>query len=324
MTPATMPPLVSILIPCHNAARWVSETLDSALAQTWPRTEVIVVDDGSRDDSAAIIARYADRGVKLIPQPNRGAGAARNAALAAAKGDFVQFLDADDLIAPDKIALQMQRLITASPRHIASGEWARFTDDPAKAGFVPEPSWRDLSGLEFQLLHYESGWMMQPAAWLCPRALLDEAGPWDETLSLNDDGEYFSRVMLASAGILFCPGSRTYYRSGVAGSLSRRVDPAALRSLWKSNELNCDRLLAAAGRSPRAKNAAANGWQRIAFLVYPALPALADEAEARMRALGGTTCPMPVGPTVRRLARVTGWRLARRIHDRMLHRAKKS
>ncbi len=319
-----MPPLVSILIPCHNAGRWVAATLDSALAQTWARTEIIVVDDGSCDDSADVVARYAGRGVKLITQPNRGASAARNAALAAAKGDFIQFLDADDLIAPDKIALQMQRLISASLLHMASGEWARFTDDPAKAEFAGEPTWRDLSGLEFQLLHYEAGWMMQPAAWLCPRALLDEAGPWDETLSLNDDGEYFNRVMLASAGILFCPGSRTYYRSGVAGSLSRRVDAVSLRSLWKSNELNCDRLLAAAGRSSRAKNAAANGWQRIAFLVYPALPALADAAEVRMRALGGTTFPMPVGPTFRRLARVTGWRLAKRIHDLTLRPSTKT
>ncbi len=315
MTPAIMPPLVSILIPCHNAGRWVAATLDSALAQTWSRTEIIVVDDGSRDDSTAVVARYADRGVKLITQPNRGASAARNAALAAANGEFIQFLDADDLIAPDKITLQMQRLITASPLHMASGEWARFTDAPAESKFISEPTWKDLSGLEFQLLHYEAGWMMQPAAWLCPRGLLDEAGPWDETLSLNDDGEYFSRVMLASAGILFCPGSRTYYRSGVAGSLSSRNDPVSLRSLWKSNELNCDRLLAAASHSPRSKNAAANGWQRIAFLVYPALPSLADEAEARMRALGGTTCPMPAGPAVRRLARITGWRLAKRLRD---------
>ncbi len=321
--PVPMPPLVSILIPCHNAARWVATTLDSALAQTWARTEIIVVDDGSGDDSASIVARYANRGVKLITQPNRGASAARNTALVAANGEFIQFLDADDLIAPDKISLQMQRLLTASPRHMASGEWARFNDDPARAEFNKEPNWRDLSGLEFQLLHYEAGWMMQPAAWLCPRALLDEAGPWDETLSLNDDGEYFSRVMLASAGILFCTGSRTYYRSGVAGSLSRRVDPASLRSLWKSNELNCDRLLSAAGHSPRSQNAAANGWQRIAFVVYPTLPELADEAEIRIRTLGGTTCPMPVGPTFRRLARITGWRLAKRLHDQMVRLPRK-
>jgi hypothetical protein len=312
-----MSPLVSILIPCHNAGCWIAATLDSALAQTWSHTEIIVVDDGSRDDSAAVVARYAHRGVKLIAQPNRGASAARNAALAAAKGDFIQFLDADDLIAPDKITLQMQRLKTASPRHMASGEWARFTNDPAKAEFIREPNWCDLNGLEFQLLHYEAGWMMQPAAWLCPRALLDEAGPWDETLSLNDDGEYFNRVMLASTGILFCSGARTYYRTGVAGSLSRRADPAALRSLWKTTELNCNRLLSIAP-TPRTKNAAAHGWQRLAFDLYPTLPSLANEAEARMHALGGTTIPMPAGPAFRRLASVIGWRLAKRLRGILL------
>ncbi len=319
-----MPPLVSILIPTYNASQWIAQTLDSALSQTWENIEIIVVDDGSRDDSVAIVSRYADRGVCLVTQPNRGASAARNRALTEARGDFIQFLDADDLIAQDKIALQMHRLLAASPRHMASGEWARFTDDPETALFNSQPVWQDLSGIEFQLLHYEAGWMMQPAAWLCPRALLDEAGPWDETLSLNDDGEYFSRVMLASAGILFCPGARTYYRSGVVGSLSRRMDPVALRSLWKVNELNCDRLLAGAGGGTRAKNAAANGWQRLAFELYPALPALATEAETRMRALGGTTVPLPAGPSFNRLARFTGWRFAKRLRDWQLKRLSSS
>ena len=319
-----MSPLVSILIPSYNAAKWIAQTLDSALAQTWANTEIIVVDDGSHDDSAAIVARYTHRGVRLVTQANRGASAARNRALAEARGDFIQFLDADDLIAPDKIALQMQRLLAASPGHIASGPWARFTNDPSAASFISEPVWRDMSGIEFQLLHYEAGWMMQPASWLCPRPLLDNAGPWDETLSLNDDGEYFSRVMIASAGILFCPEARTYYRSGVVGSLSRRIDPVALRSLWKVNELNCDRLLTAAGGSPRAKNAAANGWQRLAFELYPSLPSLAAEAEARMRALGGTTVPMPAGPFFNRLARLTGWRFAKRLRDWRLRRISSS
>lgn len=315
-----MTPLVSILIPCYNASRWVEQTLESALAQTWPNCEIIVVDDGSRDDSVGVVNTFKARGVRLITQSNRGASAARNRALAEARGDYIQFLDADDLLAPDKIALQMQRLQTVSPFHIASGPWTRFSDDPTRAIFTSEPVWRDLSGLEFQLLHYEAGWMMQPAAWLSPRALLDKAGPWDETLSLNDDGEYFNRVVLASSGILFCPDARTYYRSGVAGSLSRRADATALRSLWKSTELNCARLLAAANDSPRAKNAAANGWQRLAFELYPTLPYMADEAEARMRDLGGTDQPLPAGPAFSKLARIAGWRFAKRLRDWRLKR----
>ncbi|MCF7688807.1 MAG: glycosyltransferase family 2 protein [Cephaloticoccus sp.] len=302
----------------HNAARWIAATLDSALAQTWPQREIIVVDDGSHDDSATIVESYAAHGVRLITQPNRGASAARNTALAVARGHFIQFLDADDLLATDKIALQMQRLLTSSPRHIASGEWARFTNDPTESKFTAEANWKDMSGLEFQLLHYEGGWMMQPAVWLCPRALLNEAGPWDETLTLNDDGEYFNRVMLKAAGILFCVGARVYYRSCVTGSLSRRVDSAALRSLWTSTALNCDRILSVGGQNSRTNNALANGWQRLAFELYPTLPELAAEAENRMHELGGTTYALPVGPTFRHLAKILGWRRTKRLRDCLL------
>jgi len=313
-------PLVSIIIPCYNAGRWLAATLDSALAQTWSPIEVIVVNDGSSDNTLTVAHEFSTRGVMVVDQPNRGASAARNHGLRLSCGEFIQFLDADDLLSPDKIARQMERLAAASPRHLASGEWARFTDEPARAQFVPEPNWTDLSGLEFQMLHFEAGWMMQPAAWLCPRQLLDEAGPWDESLSLNDDGEYFNRVTLASAGILFCPGARVYYRSGLSTSLSRRLDPVALRSLWRVNELNCERLLATAGSSARARNAAANGWQRLAFELYPALPDLATAAEARMRALGGTTQGLAAGPAFRRLSQLIGWRLAKRLRS-LLHRS---
>jgi len=311
-------PLVSIIIPCHNAALWLAATLESALAQTWPEKEILLVDDGSTDDSLAIARTFEPRGVRVLTQPNRGAAAARNVGLREARGDFIQFLDADDLLAPDKITVQMERLMANPPRHMTSGAWARFRRDSCEAAFVPEPNWCDLTGLEFLLLHYEAGWMMLPAAWLCPRPLLDEARPWDERLTLNDDGEYFGRVMLAAAGILFCGAARSYYRSGLRGSLSRRKDVAALRSLWLSTELNCGRMLAAAQDSPRARTAASNGWQRLAFESYPTAPDLAAAAERHAADLGGSPFPMPAGPAFHRMARWTGWRFAKRLRDAWL------
>lgn len=304
---------VSILIPSYNAARWIGPTLESALAQTWTDREIIVVDDGSTDDSVAIARQFESRGVRVVVQPNRGASAARNHAFQLSRGDFVQFLDADDLLSPNKIEVQMRRLLAAPPRHIASCAWARFTNTPAEAIFTSEPAWKDLSGIDFQLLHYEGGWMMQPGCWLCPRPLLAAAGPWDNTLSLNDDGEYFSRVMLASAGILFCGEARVYYRSNVKSSLSRRQDRRALQSLYRSTELNCDRLLHAAGDTSRARAAAANGWQRLAFECFPLAKDLADAAEQRCRDLGGSPFPMPAGANFHRLTRLFGWRTAKRL-----------
>jgi glycosyltransferase involved in cell wall biosynthesis len=99
-------PLVSIIIPCYNAARYVGEAIESALAQTYPRKEVIVIDDGSTDNSVDVIQSYRHQ-VRWETGPNRGGCAARNRGLELAGGEFIQFLDADDLLLPEKIEQQM-------------------------------------------------------------------------------------------------------------------------------------------------------------------------------------------------------------------------
>lgn len=307
-----MPALVSILIPCYNASRWLAQTLESALAQTWPAKEIIVVNDGSSDASLAVARTFEPRGVHVIDQPNRGAAAARNAGLRAARGAYIQFLDADDLLAPDKIERQMDTLPGAGGALLSSSAWARFHSDPREADFTPAPNWRDLTGIEFLQLHYETGSMMQPAAWLASRALLDRAGPWDETLSLNDDGEYFARVMLAARECVFCATARSYYRSAVPGSLSSRRTRAALESLFHSVELTIAHLFEA-DDSPRSRAAAAHGWKRAAFELYPEAPDLSYVAENRSRALGGSARPLPAGRRFQWTSRILGWRLAKRL-----------
>ncbi|MEO1560685.1 MAG: glycosyltransferase family 2 protein, partial [Cyanobacteria bacterium J06632_19] len=89
-----MTTLVSILIPAYNSEEWISETIDSAIAQTWSNIEIIIVDDGSKDNTLAVAKKYASTKIKVISQPNKGASAARNRALQEAQGDFIQYLDA--------------------------------------------------------------------------------------------------------------------------------------------------------------------------------------------------------------------------------------
>lgn len=309
-----MTPLVSIVIPCHNAAPWLAETIESALAQTYPSTEIVIVDDGSRDDSLAIARDYVGRHPRITTttQPNRGASAARNHGLRLARGDFIQFLDADDLLAPEKIAAQVELLQRSPALSLASGRWARFTTDPASARFDEAPNQCDLSGVEFLQRFYEHGAMMQPAAWLAPRALLEKTAGWDESLSLNDDGEYFARVMLQSSGIRFCPAARIYYRSSVPGSLSRRRDARALDSTFRATE-SIVRHLLAADSGPRSRAAAAYAWKWTAFELYPEAAKLTRDAEQRCTALGGSARPFPAGPRFQWLARLLGWRLAKRL-----------
>ena len=98
-----MTPLVSILIPAYNAEQWIADTIESALAQTWSHKEIIVVNDGSKDHTLSIVDEFSSRGVLVASQKNCGEAAARNKALSFCSGDYIQWLDADDILAPDKI-----------------------------------------------------------------------------------------------------------------------------------------------------------------------------------------------------------------------------
>jgi glycosyltransferase involved in cell wall biosynthesis len=306
-------PLVSILIPCHNAAPWLAQTLESALAQTWPHREIIVVDDGSNDGSDGIARTYAGHGVHLVTQENRGAAAARNRAVGEAHGEFFQFLDADDLISPDKISAQMALLPTRPAGTVASCAWGRFTDDPATARFIDEPVFRDFSPVDFLMLSARAGAMVHPSSWLVPRTVAERAGPWDESLTLNDDGEYFCRVLLASAGMAFTPGARSYYRSGLPGSLSQRRDERSRRSQFRSIELIAHYLITAEN-SQRTRRACANYYQRFLHDFFPVPRELMRTAAARVAALGGADLgPPAMGPRTAVLARFIGWKNARRL-----------
>ena len=115
-----MTELVSILIPAYNASRWLTECVESALAQTWAHKEIIIVDDGSKDDTLAVARRYESRAVKVVTQANTGAPEARNHALRLAQGDYIQWLDADDVLHPQKIKLQLAAgAPDRKPTHVA-------------------------------------------------------------------------------------------------------------------------------------------------------------------------------------------------------------
>jgi len=216
-----MPPLVSILIPAHNSQSTIADALRSALAQTWSRTEIIVVDDGSGDHTGAVARRVGGSRIRLVSQSNLGAAAARNAAYAECQGDYIQWLDADDLLAPDKIARQMEVLGTVrSRRTLASGAWGMFMYRPERARFCPTGLWQHLTPSEWLLRKLRDNLHMQTATWLVAREICEAAGPWNPRLSTDDDGEYFCRVLMASDAVKFVPDARVYYRMSGSSGLS--------------------------------------------------------------------------------------------------------
>lgn len=308
-----MKPLVSILIPVYNAEQWLAETLESALAQTWQSKEIIIVDDGSTDNTLAIAKTFESPIVKVVSQENRGQSAAENRALQEAQGDFIEYLDADDLLAPDKIERQIKLLGDPSSEFVAAGEWARFYKSPKEALFIPQPVWADMAPVDWLVCAWEGHYMMHGAGWLIPRKIAERSGPWNESLSLINDFDYFSRVLLASQGVKFCWGAKTYYRSGISTSLSGSKSSVAWKSAFSSLELGTNNLLAREN-SPRTRHACATTFQRFVYEVYPDMPDLGKNAEAKVEQLGGSEVKPYGGSMFQLLSHIVGWKQAKRIH----------
>lgn len=305
-------PLVSVLIPCFNAEQWIGETLESVFSQTWSNLEVIIVNDGSTDSSRTILDRYLSRGIIIIDQPNSGQTASLNRCLSHASGEYIQYLDADDLLAADKIELQLNRLIE-NPDCIATAEWARFQNVKNDASFIPEETWKDMEPVHWLVTNWhDGGGMMYPAMWLLPRTIVDAIGPWREELTLINDTDYFTRAVLASRRVLFCESARSYYRSGISGSLSGLKSQQGWESQYKVIDL-CEEYLLAREDSERTRRVCALLWQRMAHGCYPYNRSLANTALARSRDLH-SICIMPDGgPTFNLFSRFLGWKLARTL-----------
>jgi len=177
--------LVSTVIPVFNRARMLGEAVQSALNQSWPNVEVIIVDDGSTDDTAAVAAdiAIASHGVvKVVTQQNTGVGGARQTGANAASGEFVQFLDSDDLLLPDKFSVQIEALNADPEAGISYGktrtnEFGRMSLNPVKR-----------TGVALRHVFPE---LLRSRLWdtstpLYRRSALDQIGPWPSSRQLED------------------------------------------------------------------------------------------------------------------------------------------
>jgi glycosyltransferase involved in cell wall biosynthesis len=306
-------PLVSILIPAYNAEQWFTGTMRSALAQTWERTEIIVVDDGSRDNTLGVARQFESKRVKVVSQENQGAAAARNKCFSLCQGEYIQWLDADDLLSPDKISRQMELAVGgAGPRTLLSSEWAHFLYRPQRAKFVPSPLWQDLSKAEWLIRKMGQNLHMQTATWLVSRELSEAAGPWNTELLGDDDGEYFCRVLLASDGVRFVPNARVYYRESGVSSLSYiGRSERKMVAQWKSMEKHIACLLSLED-SERARAACLQYIHNWLIFFYPERQDLVEKAQAMALDLGGRLEPPRLSWKYSWIRALFGWNLAKR------------
>ena len=282
-----MSDLVSILIPAFNVQAWLGTTIRSALAQTWPRIELIVVDDGSTDATLTIAKSFESGRVKVVTQVNQGACAARNHALSLAQGTYIQWLDADDILHPHKIDRQMRRAHELSDRRmLLSGAFGTFYYRLKKAEFRRTSLWRDLSPVDYFLTRFNDNVYFQTDVWLVSRDLTAAAGPWTDSDSPDDDGEYFCRVAMHSGGVKFVEDARTYYRIGNLGSVNNARSHRALTALYES-KAKCIGYLLSLENSNRTRAVCIQLLQDWIPEFYPHRQDLITRAERLAKDLGG-------------------------------------
>jgi glycosyltransferase involved in cell wall biosynthesis len=237
-------PLVSIIIPCFNAESYVGEAIESALDQTYPVKEVIVIDDGSTDGSLEVIRKFGER-VRWESGPNRGGGAARNRGLAIAKGEYIQFLDADDLLDSGKLERQMPVLLETGADVIYS-DWRQYeigSPEKARQCKVGFPS-RDAVIIALQKQNIQTN-----ASIIKKEALLRIKG-FREDLPCSQERDLYLRLGRSGATFVYLPvvlHSVREVQGHVSGDevrvreVQRKVLLEVFKDLEQRNELSEER-----------------------------------------------------------------------------------
>jgi glycosyltransferase involved in cell wall biosynthesis len=184
-------PKVSVIIPNYNYANYISRTIDSVLAQTYKNLEIIVIDDGSKDDSLKILENYGDK-VTVLKQKNQGVSRARNNGAAKSNGEYIAFLDADDIWLPDKLTTQMQRFFEDSDVGLVHCSMNFINQNDEYCG-------ENHNGMEGNIaeefLRFEKGVVVGAGSTgVVSRKIFDELGGFDERLSTAADWDFCYRL----------------------------------------------------------------------------------------------------------------------------------
>lgn len=242
-----MSPSVSILIPTFNRSELLMETLESVFNQTYENWECIIVDDNSTDKTRTIIKSFLakDSRFQYFFGPDHeisGANACRNFAFRKSKGDFIQYLDDDDLLDSNKIEAQINAISNSSPKTFATSKWDFFYEKPKDIKSQNLDVYRSFKVIEdfINSLSYSHGYF-PPHAYLIPRSLILRAGEWNEYLKINQDGEFMCRIFTKAENVVFAEGAQVYYRQHKGrrtSALNSRNKIYQARKSWELIEAN--------------------------------------------------------------------------------------
>jgi glycosyltransferase involved in cell wall biosynthesis len=233
-----MNPLISIIIPSYNRETLISETLDSVLEQTYTNWECIIIDDRSTDGTNAILKEYSNKDNRFVTvskptELKQGASISKNLGLQIARGKYIQFLDSDDILAANKLEKQIAILKNENEKVIAVCVTSNFKEiEDAVLFDVERIDYRNFNNSEqyFELIG-EIGGYYAPESFLINKELINFSGHWNENLTLNDDGEFFFRIIHNSNKIVFTHETFVRHRQKTGDNLS------SLNSFQKANSL---------------------------------------------------------------------------------------
>ena len=232
---------ISIIIPAFNAAKTIAATLKSALAQQSGlfKIEIIVVNDGSTDGTATILNKYKDA-CRIITQVNAGASAARQKGFENSAGQYIQYLDSDDLLLPEKIQQQAEAMM-AQDADIAYGDFEKFTEENGEITVRELVKGEIKDSPEIEI--FKSFWR-PPCAMLYSRKIAEKIC-WSETLPVIQDARYFLDAVFIGGKLVYTPGIQAKYRIHQSQSLSQRsnlafvkdcfVNAAEIYLIWKKD-----------------------------------------------------------------------------------------
>ena len=233
-------PSVSVVIPCYNAQRWVGEAIRSCLAQTHRALEIILIDDGSTDDSLEVVKSYGSK-VRWESGPNRGGNYARNRGFELSSGEYIQFLDADDYILSEKIERQA-KFLEETGADAVYGDWRHQYHEREEESFLGTVQ---VPGAQLDILESLLGqWWVAPVAILCRRRCVTKCGGWDESLPSAQDRDFFIAAAWSKMDIRYQPGCYSIYRRWGNFTISTSNRPLWLESnclvLEKAEKLLAD------------------------------------------------------------------------------------
>jgi glycosyltransferase involved in cell wall biosynthesis len=200
--------LVSVIIPCYNAERWVHEAITSCLQQTYRPIEIIAIDDGSTDRSPDLLRSFGEK-IRWESGPRRGACYARNRGFSLSGGRYIQFLDADDYLLPEKIERQVS-FLEETGADVVYGDWRHQYLQPDGRSVLGEVQ---VSGIQDDMLEaLLGGWWSANMTLLMRREVVPRCGGWDEALGAGQDRDFFISIALSGADIRYQSGCYSVYR----------------------------------------------------------------------------------------------------------------